>query len=328
MKAIVYNHYGSYDQLHLKEVEKPVAGEGQVLVKVVAASINSWDLDLLRGDKWIIRLLSGITKPRYNILGADVAGVVEAIGKNVKDFKPGDEVFGDIADSGFGAFAEYVAVPEALLAKKTSSVTFQQAAALPQAGLLALQGLLHNGDILAGQQILINGAGGGVGTLALQYAKLKGAQVTCVDTAEKLAMLKKLGADHVLDFRQTDYTRTGKQYDKILDVIAHRSVSDYKRALKPNGVFVMIGGSMGWLLFRMMVVEPILSLLRKKKLGIMGYRPNRKDLEMLSQLCVEGKMMPVIDSCYSLPDVPNAFQQFINGKFNGKIVIEVQRASI
>jgi NADPH:quinone reductase-like Zn-dependent oxidoreductase len=325
MKAVVYRHYGSYDQLSLQEVEKPVAGDGQVLVKVIATSINSWDLDMLRGDTWIIRLLSGIIKPRYNILGADVAGVVESVGKNVKDFKPGDEVFGDIAGAGFRAFAEYVKVPEALLAKKTSSVTFQQAAALPQAGLLALQGLLYKGDIEAGQQVLINGAGGGVGPLALQYAKHKGAEVTCVDAAEKLDMLKNLGADHVVDFRQTDYTKTGNQYDKILDVTAHRSVADYQRALKPNGVFVMIGGSMGWLLLRMMAVEPIRSMFRKKKVGIMGYRPNREDLNLLSQLCAEGKMVPVIDSCYSLADVPNAFRHFIDGKFKGKIVIEVSK---
>lgn len=327
MKAIVYTHYGSYDQLRLQEVDKPVAGEGQVLVKVMASSINSWDLDLLRGDIWIIRLLSGITKPRYKILGADVAGIVESVGKNVKDFKPGDEVFGDIADAGFGAFAEYVSVPEKLLAKKSSFITFQQAAALPQAGLLALQGLLYKGEILPGQQILINGAGGGVGPLALQYAKLKGAEVTCVDIADKSEMLKKLGADHVLDFRQTDYTRTGKQFDKILDVTAHRSVNDYKRALKSNGVFVMIGGSMGWLLLQMMVIQPMLSMLRKKKLGIMGYQPNRNDLNLLSQLCEEGKMIPVIDRCYNLADTPQAFRHFIEGKFNGKIVIEVSKSA-
>jgi NADPH:quinone reductase-like Zn-dependent oxidoreductase len=325
MKSIVYTQYGSYDQLHLQDVQKPVAGKGQVLVKVIAASINSWDLDMLRGDKWIIRLLSGLTKPRYKILGADVAGIVESVGMEVKDFKPGDEVFGDIADSGFGAFAEYVAVPEKLLTKKSSAITFKQAAALPQAGLLALQGLLFHGDVLPGQHIVINGAGGGVGPMALQYAKLKGAEVTCVDIAEKLELLKNLGADHVLDFTKTDYTRTGIQYDKILDVIAHRTAADYKRALKPSGVFAMIGGSMGWLLLRMMVVEPILSKLRKKKIGIMGYKPNRKDLDLLAQLCAEEKVMPVIDSCYSLKDTPHAFRHFIEGNFKGKIVIEVQQ---
>ena len=325
MKASVYTQYGSPDELKFQEVDKPAPVPAEVLVKVISASINSWDLDMLRGNSWIIRLLSGLFKPRYKILGADIAGIVEAVGEKVTEFKPGDEVFGDIAGGGFGGFAEYVSVPEKLLARKSPKMTFNQAAGLPQAGLLALQGLRFHGELKAGQKILINGAGGGVGTLALQYAKYMGAEVTCVDVKEKFDLLSSLGADHLVDFRKEDYTRTGQQYDKILDVIAHRSVSDYKRALKPGGIFSMIGGSMGLLLLQMMVTAPILSWFSNKKIGIMGYRVNRKDLEFLNQLFEEGKVIPVIDKCFALADVPDAFRYFISGTFKGKIVISISR---
>ena len=324
MKAIVYHQYGTPDQLQLQEVVKPEPKKGEVLVKVISASINSWDLDMLRGNSWIIKLISGLTKPRYKILGADIAGVIVSIGAGIKDFKVGDEVFGDIAEPHFGGFAEYVSVKEKLLAKKSPRMSFNQAAALPQAGLLALQGLRYHGDILPGQSILINGAGGGVGTFALQYAKSIGAEVTCVDLEEKFDVLRKLGADYLIDFRKEDYTRTGKQYDKILDVTAYRSVKDYKRALKPHGIFAMIGGSMGGLLVRMMIVEPFLSKFGHKKLGIMGYRPNRNDLDLLSQLFENGKVIPVIDKSFPLEEAANAFHYFISGKFKGKIVIELQ----
>jgi NADPH:quinone reductase-like Zn-dependent oxidoreductase len=322
MQAIVYKQYGTPDQLHLTEVPKPTPKPDEVLVKVIAASINSWDADNLKGNTFLVRLISGLFTPRHPIPGADIAGVVETIGVNVKGFKPGDEVLGDIAEAGFGGFAEYVSVPERLLARKSPKMSFAQAAALPQAGLLALQGLRFGGEIKHGEQILINGAGGGVGTLGLQYAKLMGADVTCVDSPNKFDVLKSLGADFLIDYTREDYTRTGKHYDKILDVIAHRSAADYKRALKLSGTFAMIGGSMGGLLFRMMVVEPILSKFRKKKIGIMGYRPNRQDLDYLTKLFEEGKVIPIIDSSFALKDTPDAFRHFFSGKFIGKIVIE------
>lgn len=325
MKAIVYTQYGTPDQLQLKEVEKPSPKEGEVLVKVMASSINSWDADLLKGHAFIIRLIGGLFIPRHKILGADIAGIVESVCASVKEFKPGDEVLGDIAESGFGGYAEYVSVPEKLLAKKSTKMTFEQAAALPQAGLLALQGLRQHGDIIAGQQILINGAGGGVGPIALQYAKYKGAEVTCVDIEDKFDLLSSLGADHLIDFRKEDYTKTGQQYDKILDVIAHKTVSDYTRALKPGGVFSMIGGSMGWLLIQMMLL-PILPFNRNKKVGIMGYRPNRKDLDYLVQLFEDGKVIPIVDRSFDLPKTPDAFRYFMAGKFKGKIVISIQLA--
>ncbi len=323
MKAIVYTQYGTPDRLHLQEVEKPTPGTGEVLVKVMASSINSWDADLLKGNAFIIRLIGGFFKPRHKILGADIAGTVESVGHNVKDFKPGDEVLGDIAENGFGGYAEYVSVPEKLLVRKSPAMTFHQAAALPQAGLLALQGLRYQGEISAGQKILINGAGGGVGPIALQYAKYKGAEVTCVDGEEKFDLLRSLGADHLLDFRKEDYTQSGIQYDKILDVIAHRTVSDYKRALKPGGIFSMIGGSMGWLLIHLML-RAVLPYKGSKKVGIMGYKPNRKDLDYLVQLFEEGNVIPVVDRSFALAETADAFRYFMSGKFKGKIIISVR----
>jgi NADPH:quinone reductase-like Zn-dependent oxidoreductase len=211
MKAIVYTKYGSPDVLQLKEVDKPIPKKDEVLVKVYATSINSWDWDLLKGNPFLVRIIGGLRKPRHKILGADIAGLVESVGSNVTEFKPGDEVFGDIAGRGFGGFAEYVSVPEKLLARKSAAMSFEQSASLPQAGLLALQGLSYKGSISPGQQILINGAGGGVGTIALQYLKSLGAEVTCVDKAEKFGLLKSLGADHLIDYTKVDYTPAIRQ---------------------------------------------------------------------------------------------------------------------
>lgn len=323
MKAVVFEQYGAHDKLQLRDVPKPQPKRGEVLVKVIASSINSWDADMLKGHTWIIRLLTGISKPRYKILGSDISGVVEAVGTNVLHLKPGDEVYGDIAEAHFGGFAEYVSIPERLLARKPPMLSFEEAAALPQAGLLALQGLRFYGDLKAGQEILINGAGGGVGTLALQYAKSIDAVVTCVDRKEKLDFLKSLGADHVLDFNTTNYTKTGKKYDKIVDPVAYNSTSDYIRTLKPNGVFAMIGGSMGGLLFRMMAVEPLRSRYRDKKLGIMGYKAGAKELDALTEVVAEGRMKPVIDRVYPLAETAEAFRYFLSNEFKGKVVIKV-----
>lgn len=323
MKAIVYTDYGSPELLHLTELSKPTPREDEVLVKIYAASVNSWDYDLIKGKPFLVRVFGGLLKPRHKTLGADIAGIVESVGVNVKHFRSGDEVFGDIAGCGFGGFAEYVCVPEKLLASKSPAMTFEQAAALPQAGFLALQGLRFKGTIKKGQKVLINGAGGGVGTLALQYAKTEGAEVTCVDSSDKFDLLRALGADHLIDYTKEDYTRNGQQYDRILDVIAHRSVSDYSRALKPGGTFAMIGGSMGGLLLELMLLGSILPIFNGKKIGLMGYKPNRKDLEYFNQLFEEGKVVPVIDRCYPLHEVPAAFQYFASGHVKGKIIISV-----
>lgn len=325
MKAIVYTEYGTPDNFQLKEVDKPVIKENEVLLKVYASSINSWDGDLLKGKPFLVRLIGGLFKPKNKILGADVAGVVEAVGSKVTDFKPGDEVFGDIAGRGFGGFAEYVAVPQKLLAKKSARMSFEQAAALPQAGLLALQGLRYKKPLQQGQSLLINGAGGGVGPIALQYAKSIGANITCVDKKEKFDMLRSLGADELIDYRDADYTQTGKQYDYILDVIAHKRATDYKRALKPGGVFAMIGGSMGGFLLQMMLLQPLFSIFRKKKLGIMGYRVSQEGLDELSRLFDENKITPIIDKIFPLDETADAFRYFGEGNFKGKIVISIVR---
>lgn len=321
MKAIWYSQYGTPDVLQLIEVIKPTPKENEVLIKVVASSLNEWDNGLLRGDVWLTRLLGGLFKPKNKILGADVAGIIEAVGSNIKNFKPGDEVFGDIAGAGFGGFAEYVSVPEKMLAKKTPKMSFEQTAALPQAGLLAIQGLRYKIPLQAGQHLLINGAGGGVGPIALQYAKSIGATITCVDKKEKFDMLQSYGADELIDYRKADYTKAGKQYDYILDVITRKRTADYKRALKPGGVFAMIGGSMGGLLFQMMLIQPLLSKFRKKKLGIMGYRVNREGLDELSRFFEEGKISPVIDRCFPLAATADAFRYYEQGIFTGKIII-------
>jgi NADPH:quinone reductase-like Zn-dependent oxidoreductase len=324
VKAIVYTKYGPPEILQLKEVEKPAPGKDELLVKIYASSINSWDWGQLQGKEFITRIIGGLLKPRYKILGGDIAGVVEAVGENVIDFQPGDEVFGDIAGNGFGGFAEYVSVPARLLAKKSPRMAFDQAASLPQAGLLMLQGLHYKGAIKQGDQVLINGAGGGVGTLALQYAKSLGAEATCVDISEKFGLLHSLGADHLIDYKKEDYTRNGKQYDRILDVEAHRSVFDYKRALKPGGTFAMIGGSMGGgLLLQLIFFGPMISTFGHKKLGLMGYKPNRSDLDRLTWLFEEGEVVPVIDRCYPLDEVADAFRYFGTGRVKGKIVISV-----
>ncbi len=322
---MVYTQYGGPENLQLKEIGKPIPKDDEVLIKVYASSINSWDWDQLQGKHFIVRLIGGLTKPKYQVLGADVAGTVEAAGKNVSVFKPGDEVFGDIAGNGFGGFAEYVCVPEKLLARKSSQMSFEQAAALPQAGLLALQGLRYKNALKQNQQILINGAGGGVGTLALQYAKTTAAEVTCVDHPDKFEMLSSLGADHLIDYTKQNYTQTAEQYDLVLDVIAHRSISDYRRVLKPQGVFVMIGGSMGALLLRMLLVQIFSSRFSQKKLGLMGYKPNRKDLEHLNQFFEEKKLTPEIDKIFPLHQTPEAFHYFGTGKVKGKIIISISK---
>ncbi len=323
MKAIVYTKYGSPEVLQLKEVKIPAPKEHEVLIKVVASSVNEWDWGLIGGKGLLTRLLGGLFRPKNKILGADIAGIIEAVGSNIKKFKPGDEVFGDIAGAGFGAFAEYVCAPEKMLALKSLKMSFEQAAALPQAGLLAMQGLRYKKPLQAGQHLLINGAGGGVGPIALQYAKSIGATVTCVDKEEKFDMLLSYGADELIDYRKTDYTKTGNQYDYILDVTARRSVSDYKRALKPTGVFAMIGGSMGWLLVQMMLIQPLFSNFRKKKLGIMGYRVSPEGLAELSRLFEEGKISPFIDKCFPLERTADAFRYYEQGNFKGKIVIAI-----
>jgi NADPH:quinone reductase-like Zn-dependent oxidoreductase len=318
MKAIVYHTYGSPEVLKLKEIPKPIPKDKEVLVKVVAVSVNSWDWDLLKGEPILIRMW-GLFRPGYNILGSDIAGVVENVGSEVKNLNPGDEVFGDLSASGWGGFAEYVCAPENALALKPANMTFEQAASLPQAGVLAYQGLFDYGKIESGKKVLINGAGGGVGTFAIQIAKSIGAQITGVDSHDKLEKLKELGADHVIDYEKEDFTKMGKHYDLIIDNVAIRSLSDYKRTLNPGGIFVMVGGSMSTIL-QAMLFSKLLSTFGTKKLEILAHKPN-KDLDALIELYDSGAYQPILEKTYSLSETPEALRLLGEGKAFGKIVI-------
>jgi NADPH:quinone reductase-like Zn-dependent oxidoreductase len=322
MKAIVFTKYGSPDFLQLKEVEKPTPKDNEVLVKVHAASVNSWDWELLRGTPFVNRLVFGLLKPKIKILGADMAGRVEAVGKNVKQLQPGDEVFGDISGCGWGGFAEHVCARENALALKPAGKTFEEAAAVPQAALLALQGLRYKGHIQPGQKVLINGAGGGAGTFAIQIAKSFGAHVTGVDSTGKLDMVRSIGADQVIDYTQEDFTRNGQRYDLILDVSAYHPLFDYKRALSPKGIYVMVGGSMA-LVFQVMFLGPWISMTGSRKMGILMHKPN-KDMDFMIELLEAGKVVPVIDRRYPLSEVPDALRYFGEGNVKGKVIITLE----
>ena len=321
MKAIVYRNYGSPDVLELQEVATPTPKDDEVLIKVHAVSINDWDWGLLQGIPFVNRLLYGLLKPKKKILGSDIAGRIEAVGKNVEQFQPGDEVFGDLSGE-WGGFAEYVCARESAIALKPARMTFAEAAAIPQAAMLAIQGLRDKGQIQPGQKLLINGAGGGVGTFAVQIAKLYGAEVTGVDSSGKLDMLRSMGFDHVIDYTQEDFTKNGKRYDLILDVKTNRSIFDYARALSPNGIYVTVGGSMVRL-FQALLLGPWISMISKKKMRIVALKPN-KDLAYMNELFEAGKVKPVIDGPYKLSEVPEAIRYFGEGKHKGKVVITLE----
>ncbi len=320
MKAMVYHEYGSPDVLRLEEVQEPTPKDDEALVKVHAASINSWDLDLLRGTPFVNRLGTGLLRPtKIKILGCDIAGRIEAVGSNAKLFQPGDEVFGDLSGCGWGGFAEYVGARENALTLKPSAMTFDEAASVPQAAVLALQGLRHKGQVQPGQRVLINGAGGGVGTFAVQIAKSLGAEVTGVDSTGKLDLMRSIGADHVIDYTQEDFTKNGQHYDRIVDVAAHHSTFDYKRALTPKGIYSVIGGTTPRILQTVFVGSSI-SLIGSKKMGLVLHKPN-KDLDFMIELFEAGKVMPVIDRRYPLGETAEAFRYFGTGQVQGKIVI-------
>ena len=319
MKAIVYTKYGGPEVLQIKEMEKPYPKDDEVLVKVYAVSINDWDDGLLHGD-FINRLLNGLLKPKKKILGSDIAGRIEAVGKNVKQFKTGDEVYGDLSGH-WGGFAEYICAREKALALKPASMSFEEAAAIPQAAMLAIQGLIDKGKIHFGQKLLINGAGGGVGSFAVQIARLYGVEVTGVDSTGKLDMLLSMGFDHVIDYTKEDFTKNGKCYDLILDVKTNRSMFDYARALCRNGVYVTVGGSIARL-FQALFLAPWISLIHKKYIRIVALKPN-KDLAYMNELFETGKVKPVIDGPYKLDEVPKAFRIFGKGEHKGKLVITI-----
>ncbi|MEE9224982.1 MAG: NAD(P)-dependent alcohol dehydrogenase [Bacteroidota bacterium] len=324
MKAIVYQKYGSPDVLELKEVEKPTPKDNEVLTKVHAASANAADWHLVRGDPFLLRLMGfGLLKPKNKILGADIAGRVEAVGRNVKQFQPGDEVFGDTTECGWGGFAEYVCASENALVLKPASMTFEEVAAVPLAAVTALQGLRDKGQIQLGQKVLINGASGGVGTFAVQIAKSFGAEVTGVCSTRKLDMVRSIGADQVIDYTQEDFTKNGQRYDLILDIAAYRSFLDYKRALSPNGIYVMAGGSTARF-FQVMFLGPWISMTGSKKMGNLMAKPNKKDLAFMKELLEAGKVVPVIDRRYTLSETAEAIRYLEKGHAKGKVVITLK----
>ncbi len=324
MKAIVYTKYGAPDVLELEEVEKPTPKDDEVLVKVHATSVNAGDWHLLRGKPLLMRLMGfGLLKPKHKILGSDIAGRVEAVGRNVKQFQTGDEVFGNTAKYGFGGFAEYVSVPENALVLKPTTISFEEAAAVPQAALVALQGLRDKGHIKAGQKVLIHGASGGVGTFAVQLAKSFGACVTAVCSTRNVDMVRSIGADQVIDYTQEDFTHNGQRYDLILAVNGYHSISDYKRALHPEGVYVMTGGSSAQM-FQAMLLGPWISMTGSKKMGNSTHKPNTKDLNLMKELIEAGKVTPVIDRRYPLGETAEAIRYLEEGHARGKVVITVE----
>jgi len=321
MKAIVFTRYGTSEVLELRELPKPTPGDGEVLVRVRAVSVNDWDWQILQGIPFVNRLTVGLRRPKKQILGSDIAGRIEALGTNARRFHLGDEVFGDLSGR-WGGFAEYVCAREEDLALKPASLTFEEAAAIPQAAMLAVQGLRDKGQIRPGQTILINGAGGGVGTFAIQIARLHGAETTGVDAGEKLDLLRSLGFDHVLDYAQKDFTELGQRYDLILDVKTNRSAFAYLRVLKARGVYVTVGGSTARIV-QVALLGLVLPLVSSKRMHVVVLKPN-KDLGYLTELVEEGSAKPVIDSFYPLSDAAAAMKRFGESKHQGKIVITLE----
>jgi NADPH:quinone reductase-like Zn-dependent oxidoreductase len=327
MKAIVYHTYGSPDVLHLEEVEKPTPRDNEVLIHVHAVSVNAGDLHLLSGKPFPIRLMGfGFFKPKNTILGASIAGRIEAIGGNIKQFQPGDDVFGDVSTSGWGGFAEYVCAHADALILKPASVSFEQAAAVPLAAVTALQGLRDRGHIQAGQRVLIYGASGGVGTFAVQIAKVFGAEVTAVCSTRNVDAARSMGADHVIDYTKEDFTQNGLYYDLIIAVNGNRSILEYKRALRPNGTYVMIGGSEKQM-FQTMLLGPWIFRTGTKKMAknVMA-KPNTKDLVFVKELLEAGKVIPVIDRCYPLREGVEAVRYLEEEHAKGKVVITMDLA--
>ena len=328
MKAFVYRTYGSPDVLTLEEIEKPVPKEDELLIKVRAASVNPYDWHFLRGTPYFLRLMAGLRKPKEIRLGADLAGVVESVGSKVTQFKPGDEVFGMAK----GAFAEYACAVEAAVCLKPAKVTFEQAASLPIAGLTALQGLRDKCQIQAGQKLLVNGAAGGVGTFVVQIAKWFGAEVTGVCSARNVELVRSIGADHVIDYAQEDFTRSAHRYDLIYDTVGNQSLSACRRVLAPTGVYVGIGGGgpdVHWMIGPIagMLATALLAPFRSQKvLGLIAKR-SREDLKILADLVQKCAIAPVIDRSYPLSELPAAIRYLEQGHARGKILIAPQESN-
>jgi len=318
MKAILQTEYGPPEVLQLKEIEKPTPTENQVLVKVHAASVNALEWRPFTMSPIFIRLMGGLRKPKDPKLGTDIAGQVEAVGSNVTEFQPGDEVFGVAS----GAFAEYVCAGKTKLALKPANVSFEAAAALPVAGFTALQGLRDRGQIQPGQKVLIYGASGGVGIYAVQIAKFFGAEVTAVCSTRNLDLARSIGADQVIDYTREDFTKNGQRYNLILAVNGYHPILDYMRALSPGGICVVLGGSMVQVL-QGLLLGPLVSRIGGKKMGFLLSQSNQKDLVFMGELLEAGKVVSVIDRSYPLSEVPKALRYLMEEHAQGKVVIEI-----
>jgi NADPH:quinone reductase-like Zn-dependent oxidoreductase len=320
MKAIVYEKYGSPDVMQLKEIGKPAPKDDEVLIKIHAASVNAYDWHFLTADIFLIRLMGGgLLKPKNTRLGADMAGRIEAVGKNVRQFLPGDEVFGMVN----GSFAEYACALESALALKPVHTSFDEAAAIPMAAITALQGLRDEGQIRAGQKVLINGASGGVGTFAVQIAKSFGAEVTAVCSTRNLDQALSIGADHVIDYTKEDFTKNGQQYDLVFAANGYHSLSAYKRALSPKGIYIMAGGSMAQI-FQSMLMGSMMSETGGRKLAGVSAKRNQNDLVFIKELFEAGKVRSVMDRRYPLSEAAEALRYLGAGHARGKVVISVE----
>jgi NADPH:quinone reductase-like Zn-dependent oxidoreductase len=324
MKAIVRSSYGSPDVLELRDIAKPVVKDDEVLVRVRASSVNTADIDYLRGRPTFARItpgLYGLRAPTNRVLGLNVAGQVEAVGKDVTGLRPGDQVFGDMTQHGFGAFAEYVSAPERAFAMQPAGMTYEDSATLPHAAVLALQALRSGRKIQPGHRVLINGASGSVGPFAVQIAKALGAEVTGVCSTAKMEMVRSAGADHVIDYTQEDFTRNGRRYDRIVDIAGSHSIFACRRALRPRGTYLWVGGPTSRLL-EAVLLGPLISLVGNRTIGMLSWKPFRKaDVASLKELVDAGIVRPVIDRRYPLAEVPEALRYLEAGNALGKIVI-------
>ena len=321
MKAIVYEKYGPPDVLQLKEVEKPLPKENEVLIKIHAASVTFGDLAAVKGEPFMVRFTLGLREPKYKTPGKDVAGEVEAVGANVEEFRVGDAVFGDLSECGWGAFAEYVSVPENAIVHKPANSPYEEAAAVPESAVVALQGLRDLGEIQSGQRVLIYGASGGIGTFAVQIAKSFETHVTGVCSTRNLDLVRSIGADLVIDYTKEDFSQSGKQYDLILATAGYRSLFDYRRALAPNGHYVATGGEMAQI-FQPMLLGPWLST-KGRKMTNLSMKPNKNDLIHIKELIEAGKVKPVLDKCFPLSETPEALRYYGQGRSRGKVVINI-----
>jgi NADPH:quinone reductase-like Zn-dependent oxidoreductase len=326
MKAAVYRRYGPPDVIQIKEIEKPVPNDNEVLIDVRAASVNPYDWHFMRGTPYFVRIIAGLRKPKDKRLGVDVAGQVEAVGRNVTRFKPGDKVFGSCR----GAFAEYACASESAVVMKPDNVTFEQAASVPIAAFTALQGLRDKGQIQPGQNVLVNGAGGGVGTFAVQIAKSFGADVTGVCSTRKADLVRSIGADRVIDYTQEDFTKSGQRYDVLFDAVGNHSLSACRRVLNLKGIYVGVGGpSDRWMigpLTRMIAAFGLSRFGSQKCVGLLA-RNRQDDLKTMRELMESGKVTPVIDRRYRLSEVPEAIGYLEEGHARGKVVISLEGAT-